>query len=221
MEPKFKIAEVFKTSWKAIKQNIWILTGLMVSYTIIALIINILLGPSISDTMNGITPSPGELSIYYGVAIIFSGLFNLGYIKNIFQALDGIEPQFSAYGAQAFKILKFIVGYILVVFICLIGLIFLVIPGIYLMLRLQFFMAFLVDENTGIIESLKKSWQITKGETLQLFLLMLVQMLVIIVGLLLFGIGIFVAYPVIYAMYCETYKKLNPLKPLKEVSTEE
>lgn len=221
MEPKFKIAEVFRTSWKAIKQNIWILTGLMVSYVIIALIINILLGPSLTDTMQGIPFPIGKQFTYLGVSLVFSGLFLLGYIKNIFQALDGIEPQFSAYGAQAFKILKFIVAYILTVIICMIGMIFLIIPGIYLMLRLQFFMAFLVDENTGIIESLQKSWQITKGEGLHLFSLMLVQILVILVGVLLFGIGIFVAYPVTYGMYCETYKKLNPLKPLKEEGTEE
>ena len=146
MEPKFKISEVFKTSWKATKQNIWILTGLAVSYTIIALIINILLGPSISDVLQGKPQPVGGQLIYMAVAWVFGGLFCLGYLKNIFQALDGIEPQFSAYGTQAVKLFKFLVAYILFAVIGMIGIIFLIIPGIYLMLRLQFFIAFIYDE---------------------------------------------------------------------------
>ena len=50
-------------------------------------------------------------------------------------------------------------GIIVVFGICLF-----IIPGIYLALRLQFFTAFIVEEDTGIIESLKRSWEITRGQ---------------------------------------------------------
>lgn len=101
--------------------------------------------------------------------------------------------------------------------ICRIGgfLIF-IIPGIYLALRLQFFQAFIIEENAGIIESLHKSWEITKGQVLPLFILALVMIGILILGCILFGIGIFVAVPLIYMMYGYVFRKLNtPLQILE------
>ena len=88
-------------------------------------------------------------------------------------------------------------GIIVVFGICLF-----IIPGIYLALRLQFFTAFIVEEDTGIIESLKRSWgnnprtghaviYAYAGHDRNFFIL----------GLILLGIGIFVAMPLIYMMY--------------------
>lgn len=220
MEPKFKISEVFKTSWKAIKQNFWILIGLTVAYSIIVFIIYSLFGPSFSDTMKGIPQPIKDQLIYMALIMILGGLFGLGFIKNVFQALDGVEPQFSAYGIQAVKLLKYIACSIIFGIIGGIGLVLFIIPGIYFMLRFQFYIAFLVDENTGVIESLQKSWKITKGQTIKLLLLGIVQFLTIIAGYLILLIGVFVASPIVLGTYCETYRKLNPLKTEEEAIAE-
>ncbi len=93
--------------------------------------------------------------------------------------------------------------------IVLAGFLFFIIPGIYLALRLQFFQAFIIEENAGIIESLHKSWEITRGQVLPLFILALVMIGIMILGCILFGIGIFVAVPLIYMMYGYVFRKLS------------
>ena len=185
MEPKFIISEVFSTAWKGTKSQLWILAGLLIGYCILSFTLTAFAMPMQSSIIGKI--------IVNVISALFSIIFSLGYMKNIFQALDGEEPQFSAYGQQT-KI----------------------IPGIYLALRLQFFQAFIIEENAGIIESLHKSWEITKGQALPLFILALVMIGILILGCILFGIGIFVAVPLIYMMYGYVFRKLNtPLQILE------
>ena len=215
MEAKFTISDAFKTSWKCVKSQIWVLAGLLIGYTILSLILSLLTGP----TQGSWT---GETIITI-INIVIACIFTLGYTKNIFQALDGEEPQFSAYGQESRKIIKYFFGEFLFTVVFFIGLALLIIPGIYIALRLQFFTAFIVEENTGIMESFKRSWAITKGQGLPLFWVLLTQIGIMIVGLILFIIGIFVAIPVIYMMYCYIYRRLVALetKPTTEAQTTE
>ena len=208
METKFQLSEVVGTSWKAVKSQIWVLVGLFVAYTIIAGIIQTFIMPSQPQAgMNIFTP---RLGIGWLVSLVISGLFILGYLKNLFQTLDGQEPQFSAYGQQARKLLTYILSYFLFALIVGIGLVLFIIPGIYLAIRLQFFPAFIVEENEGIVESLKMSWSITRGNVGKLFLLGVVMFALILLGLVVLLIGVFVAIPLVYMMYCYTFRKLYP-----------
>ena len=165
MEPKFIISEVFSTAWKGTKSQLWILAGLLIGYCILSFTLTAFAMPMQSSIIGKI--------IVNVISALFSIIFSLGYMKNIFQALDGE-------------------------------------------LRLQFFQAFIIEENAGIIESLHKSWEITKGQVLPLFILALVMIGILILGCILFGIGIFVAVPLIYMMYGYVFRKLNtPLQILE------
>ena len=173
MEPKFTISEVFRTSWKYTKSQIWILVGLIIGMMILSFTLSIFLIPMQGSIIGMIISNI--------VSLIIGGLFSLGYLKNIFQTLDDEEPQLSAYGRQAPKIFTYIIASIIVALIVTIGFALLIIPGIYLCIRLQFFLAFIVEENAGIIESIQRSWEITKGQTMDLFLLALTMVLITIV----------------------------------------
>lgn len=206
MKPTFTIKEIFAEAWSAVKQQIWVLVGLVIGYTIISLTLSLF-------TDSGLTS--GLISI---ISLVVSSLFSLGYTRNIFQALDGEEPQFSAYGQESRKLLKHIVASILVSIVVAIGFILLIIPGIYLGIRLQFFTALIVDEDCDIIESIKRSWEITKGVETPLFLLFFTMIGITILGLILLGIGVFIAIPVCYTMVIVAYRKLNsPLNILEEI----
>lgn len=204
MEPKFKISTVFRTSWHATFSQIWVLVGLLIGYTILSLVLGIFSMPTQGSTAGTI--------IVQIINIVIGCIFTLGYLKNMFQTLDGDEPQFSAYGQQCKNILKYLVASIIYSIIIVVGLGLLIIPGIYLGLRLQFYQAFIVEENSGIIESLKKSWEITRGQTLQLFWLSLTMIGLMILGIIVFVVGIFVTIPLISMMYCNTFRKLNTLE---------
>ena len=208
MEPKFMISEVFGTSWKHTKSQIWVLVGLFIGFSILSMIVTLFGMPAQGSIVGRV--------IVQIVSLLISCIFMLGYVKNIFQALDGEEPQFSAYG-QSRKIITYLIANILFSIAVCIGTVLLIIPGIYLYLRLQFFTAFIVEEDCGIIESLQKSWNMTQGQTLPLFLLLLTMIGTAIVGCILFFVGFFVAIPLIYMMQCYTFRKLNTISTEEEV----
>lgn len=208
MEPKFMISEVFGTSWKHTKSQIWVLVGLFIGFSILSMIVTLFGMPAQGSIVGRV--------IVQIVSLLISCIFMLGYVKNIFQALDGEEPQFSAYGQQSRKIITYLIANILFSIAVCIGMVLLIIPGIYLYLRLQFFTAFIVEENCGIIESLQKSWNMTQGQTLPLFLLLLTMIGTAIVGCILFFVGFFVAVPLIYMMQCYTFRKLNTISTEEE-----
>ncbi len=201
MESKFSISEVCATSWQKLKPQIWVLAGLFIGMIIIYSILSmcsLFTGGSFVSSL-----------IANLISVLFSCVFSLGYLKNIFQALDGDEPQFSAFSQQAHKVITYFVANLIMCVIVVIGTILLIIPGIYLALRLQFFIAFIVEEDAGITDSLKRSWEITRGQEIQLFLLVLAMIGFAILGLIVFGVGIFVAFPLIYMMYGYVFRKLN------------
>ena len=208
MEPKFMISEVFGTSWKHTKSQIWVLVGLFIGFSILSMIVTLFGMPAQGSIVGRV--------IVQIVSLLISCIFMLGYVKNIFQALDGEEPQFSAYGQQSRKIITYLIANILFSIAVCIGMVLLIIPGIYLYLRLQFFTAFIVEEDCGIIESLQKSWNMTQGQTLPLFLLLLTMIGTAIVGCILFFVGFFVAVPIIYMMQCYTFRKLNTISTEEE-----
>ena len=208
MEPKFMISEVFGTSWKHTKSQIWVLVGLFIGFSILSMIVTLFGMPAQGSIVGRV--------IVQIVSLLISCIFMLGYVKNIFQALDGEEPQFSAYGQQSRKIITYLIANILFSIAVCIGMVLLIIPGIYLYLRLQFFTAFIVEEDCGIIESLQKSWNMTQGQTLPLFLLLLTIIGTAIVGCILFFVGFFVAVPLIYMMQCYTFRKLNTISTEEE-----
>ena len=209
MEPKFMISEVFGTSWKHTKSQIWVLVGLFIGFSILSMIVTLFGMPAQGSIVGRV--------IVQIVSLLISCIFMLGYVKNIFQALDGEEPQFSAYGQQSRKIITYLIANILFSIAVCIGMVLLIIPGIYLYLRLQFFTAFIVEEDCGIIESLQKSWNMTQGQTLPLFLLLLTMIGTAIVGCILFFVGFFVTVPLIYMMQCYTFRKLNTISTEEEI----
>lgn len=210
MKPTFTVSEVIKTSWDLLKKQIVPLVGIFIGYMIVAGIISFIISPS--------TPSVGRQLLGSLISLCVSSFFVLGYYKNLFQTIDGMEPQFSAYKEQAPKLVTAILTSLLIGIIVIIGMFLLILPGIYLALRLQFSIMFIVEENTGVIDSMKRSWAITDGQILPLFVLVLASIGIGIVGALLLGVGLFVAMPLIYMMLCYTYRILNkPLAVAEEV----
>lgn len=203
MEKKIVYSDIFRGAWKGLKSQFWLLVGLFIGFTIIYSLLFIFTVPVKGEAVaiSGIVVGILSLFLYC--------LFLMGYLKNCLQTLDGEEPQFSAYGQVSRKLLSFLIAYIIYGVIVAIGMALLIIPGIYLALRLQFFYASMVDENTGIAESFKRSWNITKGYSLELFILMLIMILICFIGQIALFVGVFVAVPLIMLMYGYTYRKLT------------
>ncbi|MDR3250077.1 MAG: hypothetical protein LBT42_00220 [Tannerella sp.] len=203
MEDKIVYSDIFRTAWKALMSQFWLLAGLFIGFTIIYSLLLIFAVPSKG------TPISISGIIVSVLCVLLAYLFQLGYLRNCFQTLDGEEPQFSAYGQVSGKLFSFLAAHIIFVVITAIGTVLLIAPGIYLALRLQFFFASMVDENTGIVDSFKRSWKITKGYSLRLLILALIMALASFIGQIALFAGIFVAIPLILLMYGCAFRRLS------------
>jgi uncharacterized membrane protein len=119
-----------------------------------------------------------------GIAIYFLNILNdrLASIENL---IEGFKP-----------LLKVILIYIIISIATAIGIVLLIIPGIIIALGLSMTYYILVENpELSIEESLKESWRLTNGYKMELFVLHLRFIPWYLLGLLCFGIGIFVVMP--------------------------
>jgi len=88
------------------------------------------------------------------------------------------------------------------------GLILLILPGIFVAVRLSM-VRFEVIDGAGIKESLHKSWALTAGHFWWLFLFILLLIVLNILGALAFMVGLLISIPVTMLAYAHVYQKLK------------
>ncbi|MFQ3340511.1 MAG: putative membrane protein [Flavobacteriaceae bacterium] len=119
-----------------------------------------------------------------GLCIFFLNLAN-GIIPTFYHLLDGFKP-----------LLTILLAYTLVTLLTLVGFVFLVIPGF--VVALGFSMTYyIIAENPEITfnEAMEKSWNLTHGFKMELFILNLRFIPWYILGLLCFIVGVFAVVP--------------------------
>ena len=84
-----------------------------------------------------------------------------------------------------------------------------IIPLVYISLRLQFYDYFLVDGESNIVEAVKKSMAITKGYVMELFLLGAVMSIIVLVSIIPLGAGLFISIPLATMVNTYIYQKLK------------
>ena len=155
----------------------------------------------------------GASNIHPIVTVIVGVFVSISIITTSLTIADGGTPSFkglfSKYGNYKIFV-NYIIASIATGVVVIVGLILLVIPGIYLAIRLQFYKFLIVDKgDIGPIESLKESWKMTKGYAWNLFLFLILIALLNILGVILFGVGLFVTIPISLLSYAILYRKLH------------
>ena len=72
----------------------------------------------------------------------------------------------------------------------LLGFLFFVIPGVYLMTRFIFVQYFVIDKNISFDAAIKRSWKITKGNEINLLAFLFAMVIIFVLGFLAFVIGV-------------------------------
>jgi len=203
----FSKSEAIKFGWEITKKNIYffikvfILTG------------GILLGLSF---LNGFFRNIPFLNLFFSLFITaLQIIFSLGFMKIALKFYDNEKPEISDIFSQYPLFLKYLLATILSVIIVTLGLILFIVPGIIFAIRFWFFGYFIVDKNLGAIESLKKSWEITKGNTWNLFIFLILLALINILGFLALVIGLLLSVPTTLLAQAFVYRKLSENLQLK------
>ena len=91
----------------------------------------------------------------------------------------------------------------------IIPLLFIIIPAAYASIRLQFYDYFLIDNEGGAIESIKKSISITKGYAGELFVLGAILSIIILISMIPLMIGLLISIPLTIMVNTSVYLKLS------------
>ncbi|RXQ91580.1 hypothetical protein EO244_12615 [Ancylomarina salipaludis] len=104
-----------------------------------------------------------------------------------------------------------ILSRILVVLIVGLGIILLIVPGVFLACRLIFVPYLIMDKKHGVVESLKLSYYMTRGYFWTIFGMGILSFIFIILGLVFLGVGILVALVWINTAFAVFYNAAEDL----------
>lgn len=209
----FSIGEAIKVGWEKAKSNIGSFFLIILGSWIISALVGALSGGA-EDT--------SAIGIIVGLLSWVVALFlQMGITRVVLKVLDGGKAALSDFTSNPERFGKFLLGNLLAGLIIAVGFVLLIIPGIILSIRLQFVPYLIVEKNLGPVDALKRSWEITRGHTWNLFLFGLVCILVVLLGLIALFIGLFWAMPTVLIAVAYVYHKLDRAPVTAAVSVQQ
>lgn len=229
----FSIDKAISYGWNTFKKHPIVILYLLITF-LLPYLLSFVLKFLITTIFQNNSPAGTVLEIIVSVAIgILSLIFSLGIIRillNIFENKQlSIENLYQDYRqivwyflASLLTGLVMLISFVPAIILVLLGffvfkdywMLFLI-PAvitygvsIYVSLRLSQWQYVLVDKQTGSIDAIQKSWDITKGNTRKLLVLWIVEFFIVILGIIALIVGILVAVPVTYLMGIYVYKAL-------------
>lgn len=137
---------------------------------------------------------------------ILSTFLSLGLSRIGLNVVSGKEFSVGMLFGQGKKLLPAFLGMLLFGLMFVLGLLLLIAPGIYLLVRYGFFMTAMVDRNLGLMDAFKYSSSITTNNRMNLFLLGLLAILIVLAGCLALCVGMFFAIPVMWLSWTVAYR---------------
>ena len=188
----FSYKELLTYGWEKTKHNFWFLFWVGLVYILI-------------NFFTAYIPVIGN---------IIAMLTNIAIVALMLLIVSGVTPKFNDIlkPFQTYKITwHYFLAMVATFLVVALGFIALIIPGIYLATRFQFFPYLIVEnENLGPLDAMKKSWKLTEGKFWKLFGWMVVMAVVNFVGFLALGVGLLFTIPTTWIAHAHLYKRLHP-----------
>ena len=191
-ESGFSVNEAVKFGWSTVTGNL----GLFVAAMLIVLGINVF--PVFFDSI-----------VVVIVAWFFTLVVGMGMFRMALRFVDGDRGELVDLFSTFTLVPSYLIASIAVSIIVSFGFVLLVIPGIYLAVRLHFYGWVIIDQEVGPFAALDKGWAITRGAFWDVFLLMIALFVVNLLGMLALGIGLFVTAPLSLVALGYAYRRLE------------
>jgi hypothetical protein len=140
---------------------------------------------------------------------IVSLYLQLGLVRVGLNIVSGKEASIGMLFGEGSKLLRAIGASIIFGFAVVIGILLLIVPGIYIALRYGQFLNAIVDRDLGVFDAFAYSDSITTNNLMNLFLVGLISMLAIIVGAIPCGLGLIFLGPVVWLTGIVAYRWLQ------------
>jgi hypothetical protein len=140
--------------------------------------------------------------------LVFFASLEVGFLQSCLRLCDGEDPKIrNAFAHWSFG-LKFLAGQILFLLLVAIGLLLLVLPGVYLGVRYALF-GFCMAEGEDLIGSFRQSAVLSSGAWIELFGILGGLLLLNILGASLLGLGLFITLPLSALVVTAIYRQLG------------
>ena len=143
---------------------------------------------------------------------IISIVLSLGFARALLDVVDGGKAKLNTlFKHRDSKLLMhYILGLLLSGIAMVVGILLFVVPGLYLIARLQFFTLVLLEQDEpNFIDALKESWEMTENHVWDLVGIALVAIVIVLAGALALIIGLLAAIPVVGLMSAVVYRMLQ------------
>ena len=191
---------LIKQSWELVKKNARLIALLMVAFVGYQVIQGVVQGFFKYSALSVI------VSLAFTVLTLF---FEIGFLKIVLKLVDSQKADINELWAYPQYLLRMIGASIIYGLIVVAGFILLVVPGIYLALRLQFYSYYIIDKDAGAIDSLRMSWKATEGNVINIFLFELLLIGINILGAIALIVGLLVTIPVTFVAVTYLFRKLS------------
>jgi uncharacterized membrane protein len=146
----------------------------------------------------------------------FTGGMYLAALKQVRGERFGVEDLF---GASA-VLLPLVVAQLLVILATYAGLICLIIPGIYVAVRLLLTIPLVVDRGLSATDAMKWSWRALQGQVFMMFAVYLCAAILSFLGVLLCCVGLLFTMPITYLTAAVIYRDLFISKTKTEMASD-
>lgn len=207
---KFSATDIISQAWQLWKNHIvfsWMILGVVFVVTIVF----------------GIVDPHGKSVLISILSMVVTLFFELGAFALFLKLVrTGQEGKIEEIIGQKDIFLQALIGNLVYYVLMIIGFILLIIPGIYVAVRLMFLPYVFVDQKLGWKEALNEASRLSEGHRWQLLCFIFLIALMNIVGAMLLLVGLLVSIPVSAIAMAMAYESLKKDKDgVKEAANNE
>lgn len=178
------ITSLLTSGWEITKKRAKDLAILFVGMIIVSLVLNVFNSMELPSLINFVVNQAVNSALSIALTI------------GLLQIVRGKELEVSRLWKEPKLIWTMFLTNLLLGIMIMIGLILLIVPGIYLALKYGFATILVVDENLGPLNALKRSAELTSGRKMFIFVFGLCALLINLVGALALLVGLIITVPV-------------------------
>lgn len=201
------IVSLFKYCFEQYKKYANFIIGAVITYFVLAVL------PQVFFTLNAPQNPTTKTEITSLILTMVQVFLSLGFTKIILFLAEDKYVEVSDMFNNFNIFLSYFVSSFLYGIAIFLGTILLILPGIWVAIRFQFYPYFIIEEGSSSFDALRLSYEYTTGFTLELFILGVVVVVLNAIGVLFFGIGIILTYPLTTMAVAVVYKGLIEESP--------
>lgn len=141
--------------------------------------------------------------------LVFVAGLEVGFLQICLALCDGREPTFADVFTHLALGPKFLAGQILYLLVVVIGLLLLVVPGVYFSVRYALFGFCMAASETNLVGSFQQSAILSMGTKIYLLRILGALFVLNTVGACLLGLGLFITVPLSVLMMTAVYRQLS------------